>query len=905
MSAHEYVKYIQFTLDAFGSYKKPIDGIYGAQTARAVNAFQVSYGERYIDGKIDSETKWNLALFWKNKNDFDNWIIWARDVKKVPEVIPYMQAARNTVLASEIGNKTYRKITFTGFGGPSEARDILFFEVPVSTLKTVDSITIEADDNPLWRNFSIDMYGWSSNYTTNVFQTNINAINASALNNNIQINLGGMNASDCRYMWISVVGKTVAYYGSGEGFGIKSIKADGLSIIEDAPGADPVNEITIPARETTVTATIESTESHTNINSSEGVTKNYTTSNLTRSTSFIKTITYSDPENFEGSKTINITLPLNDNTLHTIDNNLQINFGAAPNSVTFNSATLGSITSNGVEITGDPIELTNTANGYSLSTSAVYYSGSQVFNISNSLNTGYKLRTVDGRIFNDSRNSIDVNDGILLLCKSDGSPFGLPTSTEINTELSGISSITDEEIDLRYGSFIVSNQIENQDGLIYGYYDISEKEFLGKNISYIDFVARGVSNIYIGLCAIDADGNTQNKNEYIGPSVDMTFKPVNVPLKSIVPIYSVKINSSSAIKIGKFNQNAGKFDIWQLPITTGSFWKKINISNNKQWTDWKLNYINQELTAEYTTVNELDSIASEFFGSGYYDILDETPLILSTKKIQINNTPILAWNYPTNNENSIVGIIKPQIKIYTRETVSSEWVEIPYGSIRDIDCYNGTIEMDENVVPQDPSLIKVSYTTVNKDVLIKHINGTPLPLNPVLNSSEISYNQPMFIYVLPKNIYKKENIENNTNNLIKINDYSYTTSINFTYDSSIFDSRSSNFDPFALVIATIYIFNNPYNSIPEVIDLRLRGGGVVVDKPNYELIETIPEVLSFWDVYSPSGKAYNKGGYVIIRIPEEVKDYFVDQKEIYNIISNNLTAGIAYELQDMDGNSWN
>ena len=71
------------------------------------------------------------------------------------------------------------------------------------------------------------------------------------------------------------------------------------------------------------------------------------------------------------------------------------------------------------------------------------------------------------------------------------------------------------------------------------------------------------------------------------------------------------------------------------------------------------------------------------------------------------------------------------------------------------------------------------------------------------------------------------------------------------------------------------------------------------------MLEAIPEVLSFWDVYSPSGKAYNKGGYVIIRIPKEVKDYFVDQKEIYNIISNNLTAGIAYELQDMDGNSWN
>jgi hypothetical protein len=181
----------------------------------------------------------------------------------------------------------------------------------------------------------------------------------------------------------------------------------------------------------------------------------------------------------------------------------------------------------------------------------------------------------------------------------------------------------------------------------------------------------------------------------------------------------------------------------------------------------------------------------------------------------------------------------------------------------------------------------------------------PIPLNPVLNSDNVYYNQPLYVYILPKNIYKKENIQNNTNNLIKINDYLYDSPIQFTYDSSIFDNRSSEYDPFALPIATIYVTNNPYSVAPDTVDLRLKGGGVAIDKTNYELMEAIPEVLSFWDVYSPSGKAYNKGGYVIIRIPEEVKDYFVDQKEIYNIISNNLTAGIAYELQDMDGNSWN
>jgi peptidoglycan hydrolase-like protein with peptidoglycan-binding domain len=905
----EYVKYIQYTLSVHGSYKSTVDGVYGSKTRQAVRDFQEEYKARYIDGKVDSETKSYLALFWKNNENFDNWILWA-EATRVPEVVKYMRAARSTVLASDIGNATYRKITFTGFGGPSEAKDIIFFEIDTSKLKIVNSIFIEADDNVLWRNFSIDAYGWSSSYTTDILASNLTFLNASALNNNIEITMNGRLASECRYMWISVTGKSIPYYGSGEGFGIKAIEAQGTTIKEESPGSDPVSETIISTRNTLVTATVSSVETHNNITSALDASKTYTTSNINRSTSFISAIEYSD----QGPKIINFDddrYKLSDNIDRTFDN-LTINFASAPTSVALNSAAITQVNSSGRAVIGSPITLTTSGNLYNLTTSAVYYSGSQIFNISNSLSTGYKLRTIDGRIFSDSRNSVDVNDGILLLCNQSGSPYGLPTSAEINTELTGISSINSEEIDLRYGSFIVKNEIENQDGFIYGFYDILQKEFLGHTITYIDIISRGVGNIFIGVCAIDADGNTQNKNEYIGPTVNTTFKPVNVPLKTIVPVYSVKTNSNSAIKVGKMNDNLSKFNAWPLPLTTGSFWKKVSISSDYKWTGWKANYINQDLNAEYTTINEFESPSSELFGFGHQDVLNESPLILSSNKIQVSNTPILAWNHPTNNRNSIVGIIKPEIKIYTRESISSEWVQITYSAIRDIDCYNGLIEFNKNIIPQDPELIKVNYTTVNKDVLLNHINGVPIPLNPVLNSNNVYYNQPLYIYILPKNIYKKENIQNNTNNLIKIDDYSFlrelignNSPVQFTYDSSIFDNRSSQYDPFALPIATIYVTNNPYSVAPDTVDLRLKGGGIAVDKTNYELMEAIPEVLSFWDVYSPSGKAYNKGGYVIIRIPKEVKDYFVDQKEIYNIISNNLTAGIAYELQDMDGNSWN
>jgi len=66
----------------------------------------------------------------------------------------------------------------------------------------------------------------------------------------------------------------------------------------------------------------------------------------------------------------------------------------------------------------------------------------------------------------------------------------------------------------------------------------------------------------------------------------------------------------------------------------------------------------------------------------------------------------------------------------------------------------------------------------------------------------------------------------------------------------------------------------------------------------------VPTILSHWDVYPPEGAAYTKGGYVVIRIPEEVKNNFIDPEEIYQIIESNLTAGVAYELQNMNGEPW-
>ena len=293
---------------------------------------------------------------------------------------------------------------------------------------------------------------------------------------------------------------------------------------------------------------------------------------------------------------------------------------------------------------------------------------------------------------------------------------------------------------------------------------------------------------------------------------------------------------------------------------------------------------------------------------------------MKSKNIKVKRTPILNWNHPTNYLSSIAGLTKSEIKVFTKQTEGSDWVEIPYRSIKDINSHTGVITFKSALVPSNNSFIKVSYTTENKNLLLRHVNGNPIPLNPLLNAGTIQFDKPLYIYLTPKNIYKKKDgIYPQAIGFIppyeEVLDHNYTQSISFTYDPTIFDILSTSYDPFALMIAAAYVTNDPNREAPKITDLRLRGGGVKADLENSELFkyhiqmvgaphEESDEILSYWDTYPAQGDAYTRGGYVIIRLPKEVKDNFIDEKEIYNIIHNNLTAGVVFDLQDMNGDDW-
>jgi peptidoglycan hydrolase-like protein with peptidoglycan-binding domain len=537
---------------------------------------------------------------------------------------------------------------------------------------------------------------------------------------------------------------------------------------------------------------------------------------------------------------------------------------------------------------------------FTLETSAVYYSGSNLITTDPVILNNYQMMTTSKNIVS-KKESVTVLDGLLLLCTDKGRPFGIPTGSEISSYFG--SSILDEEKDSRFGFVFVKNRLENKEGFVFGFYDIAQKEFLGDKISYVSILSRGIQNVYIAVCAFDADGNTLNQVDYIGPKVSTTFIPVDVPIKKICPVYSVKFNSLSAIQIGNIYSFIDKKEAWPLPITSGSFEKEIYIPRNSFFTDWKSNYLGQKLYATYDTTSSLGVNWSNIFGRGYYDIKNEKPIIISDKQIKLRQAPFLVWPEPTNYQQSKVELFRPQFEIYTRQNLQSEWTKLDFSQVRDYDSNTGVIEFNSKVVPLDENLIKVNYIKVSSDLVVYQSNGNPVPLNPFLNSDSINLNKPLYIYIVPNKVFKLSDLKDSYE-WIPVSEYSESYPFNFTYDSSIFDSNSVNYDPFALVIGIIYFINNPNKKQTQISDTRLRGGGTKAEYGVLELEGDIVDLLSLWDTYPAYGTSYPKGGFVIIRLPEEVKNNFQDIEEIYDIIRRNLTAGVSFQIQNLNGEPW-
>jgi hypothetical protein len=197
--------------------------------------------------------------------------------------------------------------------------------------------------------------------------------------------------------------------------------------------------------------------------------------------------------------------------------------------------------------------------------------------------------------------------------------------------------------------------------------------------------------------------------------------------------------------------------------------------------------------------------------------------------------------------------------------------------------------------------------------MMYHVDGQEIPLNPYSLISGNTFNNatldsfnviangtPVYLYILPLEVEELVNGE-----YIMVSDYSLSGSpVKFTTDYSIFSTSSSQYNPFAIHLGTAMV-NSKYNmDNVNLLDLRVKGGGISANANLQSVIEDNSNVLSFSDIHSGKGYLYANGGYVIVKIPKEVKANFASIDQVYAIVRANLTAGVAFDIQDMDGNDW-
>ena len=216
------------------------------------------------------------------------------------------------------------------------------------------------------------------------------------------------------------------------------------------------------------------------------------------------------------------------------------------------------------------------------------------------------------------------------------------------------------------------------------------------------------------------------------------------------------------------------------------------------------------------------------------------------------------------------------------------------------DDNSGIIQFKQPVIPNDERLIKVTYATKEPARPIKTLSGINIKLNPYIYKDEVKFDKPKYIYIIPRSIQVV-----GVGNLQAINNEVYEEEdvVRYTDDPRMFNPTHPKYNPFALLMATIYVVDYTVSSSINIKDLRLKGGGISNKANIAEALSNHPYIRSNWDIMGPDGMAYNMGGYVVVQIPSSVKDYLSDETVISTIRSS-LTAGVVFELQDLTGKEW-
>ena len=962
----DYVYYIQSTLIADG-YNIASDGTFGPNTNTAVRSFQQKYGLGVIDGQVDSQTKSALAYFWIKKNDegkldsektkIKNYFESRKKPGIAEKIIAFVDKAIQFADPKEVSKTgAIRRISYTDSKkAPSEIEATIYLKIPASVLnaKFIESIEIKVGRAKLYVD-SIILSAKDYDITTGLGQFLIDDLSSSWLNSKdlsgrktVEIPatgaqdfpLDGVSGTGWKYLILKVRGSQlpVNKYGTGKGIFIDGVwfwcqvdqNNPGNGGGDTPPPSVPVNA--------NVYADVYFDYTKNNITTANSPQSTSFTSATVRSftnlyvSRIYEVLTDSTEREFAYTSVSDnsiipgriIPISTSDYETTAVANYGNVKFKMQEASIESSAATISnfavaetgstpSTTHQYINYITRSITNTQSANQYTIQTtydlnvsalsSTTQYGGEQVLGEHRHLYVA-NLRTNQNPALAVSpinKNSINYIDGIVCFSDANGRPVGFPNFITASSS-SDTSSVNITNISIQ------TNNNFNSQGIIYGFYDLSSRKFLGQNISYAEYEERnGPENVYIGAIATDYDGNTVSDDiDFTGFSA-IPVSTLQVPNKIISPIYNVYMDEKVAIKVITPQSSLDKRDPWYVSVTSGSFNKNIEVNPHIIQNDdilWMSKYHNEvsnkiQTKAFYDTTYYNNVGWSQILGQPYIDVVDEIPDLIDSRTIRLRQVPFANIHEPSDDPEYFSSPIKPFVFIDIKE--NGQWRRLKFSEIDSFNSNSGIVYTKANVIPNDPRDIRVKYAVKAAAVPIKIIDSKIIKINPFIYNSEIEYNKPIYIYMIPRSvqIIGFEAAQRANNDIYEIDE-----TIKLTNDNRIFNPTHPKYNPFAQLLATIYVINESLLDTLELQDLRLKGGGIKYDANLIELTQQHPEAKSFWDISGPRGFAYSSGGYVIVRLPAQLNNY-MSESAIRGIVRSSLTAGVIFELQDYSGQSW-
>lgn len=517
----------------------------------------------------------------------------------------------------------------------------------------------------------------------------------------------------------------------------------------------------------------------------------------------------------------------------------------------------------------DLTEATNYTNGVNLPGGMTYYS-----------------KTEDGVISpRKEAGHISKADGIKLFCDINGNPVGfpsLPTDAGANPFIAQYGRLT-----------LISN---GSDVNVYmGFWDVVAREFVlnaaGRSeMSIYEYFKRGPHNIFIGaITTYELDSSKLIPTDNDAPKI---------PYRQAMPVYGVQQSADSRIALEPLPKTLGQFDAWPIQLRNGRFSRDVVIQAqaNGHLTDYLKNYQGKKVRAFYAIPESDFGDSSLLYGPPYTDVKHEQPLVTDDRVIQVRQPPILLNTIPTVSPGP-ADPVRPVFKVETRASIDDSWVELTWPEIADYNVNTGEILLTADIA--DPELVRVTYTSARKVFSFKrYISGSIdriINLNIYMKSMNDLIGTPLYVYLLPEYV-KDSNDQVITGSVLD-------RTVNLSTDGHVFNQLDPNYQQLALLIGVVFM--SPAFDVKDLVllDTRRRGGGAPDAMVTSEIVRNVSEASNYWDINYGAGTSYQKSGFIIIRLPAVMKDYFTET-EIREVIDRNITIGVDYKIEDLSGMDW-